>query len=398
MSLSFKPIKPLLQTGAGAVSRWFSFVGLGLGVLLLLCSIQMFVNIQQLMKGNTAGKNGFDYIAVTKKVTNENMGQAVKTFFTPADIEELRAKKFVTDVAPLVSTNFQLELTGPDMLPFKTNLFLESIPAGFIDTVPPGFDWHEGQTTIPVIISSDFLEVFNVFGPSYGYPQISPETVSGIPVLITCRSEGGIEQSFTGKIAAFTDRINSTLVPLSFIEWANIKFGGKKADHFTRLYIKTRDANNPELLNFLDQKNYRINKDKTRFGRIKQVVQAIFSGLGGFGLLVIVLALMLFSFYLQLVIAKSKENLQLLLTLGYSPKWLGKNVSGRLMPVYTLVIFAALLLTELMQWSFHHFVMNDRPELSSMVSWIIVFVALLLLFLSFFINYGLIKRLLHQLR
>ena len=78
MSLSFKPIKPLFQTATSAVSRWFSYIGLGIGVLLLLCSIQMFVNIQQLLKEGSIRKDGFDFISITKTVTNETMGQFEK--------------------------------------------------------------------------------------------------------------------------------------------------------------------------------------------------------------------------------------------------------------------------------------------------------------------------------
>ena len=143
----------------------------------------------------------------------------------------------------------------------------------------------------------------------------------------------------------------------------------------------------------MDQKKYKVNKDKTKFGRIKQVFQGIFSGLAVFGLLVVVLALMLFSFYLQLVIARSKESLRLLLTLGYSPGWLSKNVSMRFIPVYILIVCTALAFTQLMQWVFHHFVMYDRPELSTLINWIVILMAILLIVLSVFTNYKLVRRL-----
>lgn len=397
MSVSFKIIKPLLQAGSGKFSRWFSFIGMGIGVLLLLCSIQMFINIQQLLKGNTARKNGFDYIAVTKKVTNESMGQTEKNLFTESDIADLRSKSFIEDVAPLIATDFKLELSGGTILPFSTDLFLESIRPDFLDTLPPDFQWQEGKNEIPLIVSSDFLEVFNVFAPAYGYSQISRETASGIPVVITCYGAGGIKEDFTAKIVAFTDRINSTLAPLSFIEWADQKFGGQKATHYSRLYLKTKDANDPALLNYLDQKGYEVNKEKTRFGRVKQVLQGIFGGLGLFGLMVMILAFLLFSFYLRLVIAKSKENLQLLLALGYSPKWLGQRIARQMIPVYILVIITALLITQILQYFFHHSVMNDRPGLSSNVSINIVAVALLLFLLSFLANYRLVKKMLYSL-
>jgi cell division protein FtsX len=150
-------------------------------------------------------------------------------------------------------------------------------------------------------------------------------------------------------------------------------------------------------LKFLDQKNYRVNKDKTMFGRSKQILQGIITGLGVFGLLVILLALMLFSFYLQLVIARSKDNLQLLLTLGYSPAWLSKNMAKQFMPVYIFVVLTGLALTQVMQWSFHHFVMYDRPELSSFVDWVVIAAAILLIILSIITNYRLVKRLLYRM-
>ncbi len=397
MSLSFKPIRPLLQTGTSAVSRWFSYIGLGIGVLLLLCSIQMYINIQQMLKEGSIRKDGFDFISITKTVTNETMGQAEKNLFQPADVAELKSKTFLEDVAPLEANQFQVELSAAGVLPFQTNLFLETIENNFLDTIPPGFSWGVGQTKIPIIVSSDFLEIFNVFGPSYNLPQVSQETASGIPIFITCHGDGNMEQTFQGQVVAFSDRINSVLVPKTFLDWANFTFKGKKSDHSSRLYIKTKDANNPDLLNFLDQKNYKVNKDKTKFGRMKQVFQGIFSGLAVFGLLVVVLALMLFSFYLQLVIARSKESLRLLLTLGYSPGWLSKKVSRQFIPIYILIVMIALAFTQLMQWAFHHFVMYNRPELSTTVSWIVLLVALLLVVLSLVTNYRLVRKLLYKL-
>jgi hypothetical protein len=109
------------------------------------------------------------------------------------------------------------------------------------------------------------------------------------------------------------------------------------------------------------------------------------------------LALMLFSFYLQLVIARSKDNLQLLLTLGYSPSWLSSNLAKQFIPVYVFVILSGLVVTQLIQLGFHHFVMYDRPELSSIVHWSVMATALLLILLSIITNYRLVRKLLYKM-
>jgi hypothetical protein len=394
VSPSFKPVKSLLQTGTNATSRWFSYAGLGIGVLLLLCSVQMFINIQQLLTKNSIHKNGFDFISITKKITNETMGQPGKNVFQPAEIEELKLQPFIAGVAPLVANEFHVQLNAGGIL--RTDLFLETVEDDYIDTLPPSFHWQEGQQNIPVIISSDFLEAYNVFAPGQGLPQISQATAMGIPVTINCYGNGR-EQSFQGNIVAFSDRINSVLVPKTFLDWANKSFGEIKQPGASRLFIKTKDASDPQLLSFVDKNNYNINKDKTRFGRTKQTLQGIFSGLGIFGLLVVVLALMLFSFYLQLVIARSKDSLQLLLLLGYSPRWLSNNVSRQFVPVYVFIVLAAFALAQLIQWAFHHYAMYNRPELSSLLHWSVWLASLLLIVIAVFTNYKLVRRLLYKL-
>jgi ABC-type lipoprotein release transport system permease subunit len=392
--LSYKTIKSLLLTGTNAASRWFSYIGLGIGVLLLLCSLQMFINIQHLLKQTSIRKNGFDFISVSKTITNENMGKDNR--FTLDDITELKKKPFIDDVAPLIPNRFRVQANAGDMIPFSSDIFIEALDNEFIDTVPPEFSWQEGQPKVPIIFSSDFLEMFNVFAPSWDLPQLSPATATNITLSLRCEGKLG-GQVFQSNIVAFSDRVNSILVPKSFIDWANKTLEGEDSVKSSRVFIKTKDANNSELLQFLEQKKYRINKDKTMFGRSKQVLQGITTGLGIFGLLVIMLALMLFSFYLQLVIARSKDNLQLLLTIGYSPAWLSKNLAKQFVPVYIFVVLTGLILTQLMQWAFHHFVMYDRPELSTLVHWSVLATAIVLIVLSVITNYKLVKKLLYKM-
>jgi hypothetical protein len=389
--LSFKHIASFLATGHNKASRWLSYSGLGVGVLLLLCSVQMYININQLLKERNPKKTGFDFISVSKTITDENMGRDNR--FVPADLKEIQSQPFIDDAAPLIANQFRVKASAGNIIPFSTDLFLESINEKFIDTVPPSFMWKEGQVDVPIIFSSDFLEMYNVFAPSQDLPQLSQNTISSVKINLECYGPGGV-QNFKGQIVAISDRINSILVPADFMAMANKNFGGVSVVPASRIYLKTKDANNPELLSFLQQKNYRVNKDKTKFGRIKQLLQAIVSGLAGFGVLVILLAMVLFSFYLQLMIARSKENLQLLLTLGYSPDWLSKTVAKRWIPIYVMVVLIAVIVTALLHFGFQQFIMKNRNDLSPFMHWTVFVVAGILLVLSVLVNYRLVKKLL----
>ena len=390
MPLTYKNIEPLIISGKNSFSKWLGYFGLGIGVLLLLVSIQMFINIQQLLQENNPRKNGaYDFISISKTITNDNMGK--DNTFTTSDLAELKNQPTIQGVAPLISNKFRVRATAGDVIPFSTDLFLESIDNNFIDTIPPDFTWQPGQMVVPIIFSSDFLEMYNVFAPAQGLPQLSTKTISSVNIILECSGPYGT-QNFKGNIVALSDRINSLLVPKSFMNWSNFRFMQDTSVHASRVYIKTKDANDPKLISYLEQQNYHLNKEKIKFSRIKSILQNIVSALGVFGIFVIVLALMLFSFYLQLMIAKSKDNLRLLLTLGYSPGWLAKSVAKTWLPVYLFIIVAALVLTEILHLLFLQLSFVNTANLSFVLNWNVWLTAILLFGLTIFINLNLVKK------
>ena len=390
MPLSYKNIKPFIMPAKNIFSKWVGYFGLGIGVFLLLVSVQLFVNIQQLLQENSPRKSGgYDFISISKTITNDNMGK--DNSFTNEDIAHLQQQPDIAGVAPLISNKFRVRATAGNIIPFSTDLFLESIDNNYIDTLPPNFTWQPGQLTVPIIFSSDFLEMYNVFAPAQDLPQLSAKTISSVNVILECSGPFGT-QNFRGTIVGLSDRINSLLVPKSFMKWSNEYFMKDTAVHASRVYIRTKDANDPKLISYLDQQGYHLNKDKVKFSRIKGILQNIVSAIGAFGILVIVLALMLFSFYLQLIIAKSKNNLQLLLTIGYSPKWLAKSVTKTWLPVYLFIIIISIIFTEIIHWLFIQLPFAEAAKLSPVLDWRVWITAIFLLALTIFINGRLVKK------
>lgn len=349
----------------------------------------MFININTLLHNNFTKKTGYDFISITKVITNDNMGK--DNAFHDMDIADLKRQKNIQAIGPLISNQFRVKATAGNFIPFSTDLFLETIPKDFMDTLPPSFTWNPGQDVLPIIFSSDFLEMYNVFAPAQGLPQISSKTISAVNIRLECSGNGN-NQVFKANIVGLTDRINSILVPENFMLWANQTFNNTKSVNPERIFIKTSDANDPNLLKYLDNKNYHLNKDKTKFGRIKQLLQNIITCLGFFGAIVILLAIMLFSFYLQLLIEKSKQNLSLLVTLGYSPKWIGVNVTRTLIPAFTIVIIVSVIMTTILNYLFIHLSFIDSTNLSLWPSWSVLFIATFLWLLSILSNYNFVRK------
>lgn len=349
MTLSRKHIKPLIYSGK-PFSKWLGYVGLATGMIILLLAVQMFHNVDRLMRDEAPQRAGeFDFVSISKVITNENMGRDNR--FTPNDMELIANQPEVADVAPLYTNQFSARASAGDVLPFTTDLFLESLDTSFLDVMPSGFNWAPGDSFVPLIFSTDFLEMYNVFAPSQGLPQLSPRTVTSVNIFLECAGPRGAK-NFRAGVVGLSDRVNSILSPESFIKWANLNLAGDSSTIISRVYIKTPDVNNPALISFFEENGFHINKDKIRFGRIKGLLKDVLSIIGSFGILVIILALVIFAFYLQLMIARSRENLSLLLKLGYSPTWLSATFTRILLPAYGYIIILALLVSSAAQWIF----------------------------------------------
>ncbi len=392
--ISFKTIAAFLNTG-NKIGRLFGYAGLLIGVMLLFCCVQMYINLNDLLREKNPKKNGFDFISVTKTITNDNMGKDNR--FTDADIADFKKQSFITDAAPLIANQFRAKASAGDIIPFSTDLFLETIQNDFLDTLPPSFSWQQGQQDIPVIFSADFLEMYNVFAPAQGLPQLSESSIGAVNIVIECIAPDGTSVKFRGHIVGVSDRINSVIVPKTFLDWGNKVFGVGPQQQASRIYLKTIDANGADLQNYLQQKNYHVNKDKTKFGRIKATLQAIITGLGGLAILVVLLSVLLFSFYLQLMISRSKDNLQLMLTIGYSPLWLSKTVAKKWIPIYAVIILLALVFTEMFQYMFQKNFVMGQDLLSPYIHIYLLSLAAFLFMLCVWANYSLVKRQLSKL-
>jgi hypothetical protein len=391
---TFKDIAHFIDTKSNKGSRLFGYLGLTIGSLLLFSCLQFYLDIDQLLKEKNPRKDGYDYISVTKEITNENMGKDNR--FSAQDLAAIKSAPGVNDAAALISNQFRTKVSAGNVIPFSTDIFIEAINNDFLDTLPAEFRWEPGQPDVPLILSADFLEMYNIFAPAQDLPQISGESAGSLMVQLECFGPLGL-QGFRAHIVGLSDRINSVLVPENFLTWANRKFGNAENAPFSRIYIKTTDANSPELLKYIDDHHLHVNKDRTKFGRIKQILQGIIAGLGGFAILVITLAILLFSFYLQLLISRSKENLQLLITLGYSPRWLGKQVSRRWIPGYALIVFLALAGTFLLHIIFRNSLADGKEKINLFISVYTIALGVLVFFICVIMNNWLLRKELRNL-
>ena len=177
-------------------------------------SVQMYININQLLKDKNPRKNGFDFIVITKNITDQNMGD---NRFNDADLKRTAVEAFIKDAALWSANQFRAKWVY--IIPFSTDLFLESLKNDLLIRYPRLF-----VATRPAGSTHYFLPIswdINIFAPAQGLPQLSGTSAYMVhfPGMLWPRRYSEIQSTYY----VLSDRINSVLVPEEFLKWANLE-------------------------------------------------------------------------------------------------------------------------------------------------------------------------------
>ena len=186
-----------------------------------------------------------------------------------------------------------------------------------LDEVPPGWGWSEGDAELPIILSAEFFNLYNlVFAPSQGLPPFTSEALKLVSLPIEIKS--GTE-SFTirGRVRGLSHRIPSVMVPEEFLSWANENYGTDADPAPCRVLIEVADAADPAIMTFLREKEYETNRDRLRRSRTAAAARIAVIVTGAISLLIAALSVMLAAMNAQLLISRSAAALSLLVQLGY---------------------------------------------------------------------------------
>jgi hypothetical protein len=375
-------LKSIIRT-TKSTKQWLTYSALFLGFFLVLLSIQLFLDSVQLLHGKQQQKDGFDYLVVNKIITNSMMGNNANSYFTNQELEEAKQAPGIDAIATITSNQFPIAASTSGDLGFYTQLFFESVPDEYLDITLEKWSWTPGNTTVPVILSADFLNLYNFgFALSQGLPQLSEETIKALSFDLTI-GEGGHQETYRAEVAGFTQRYSSVLVPNSFMTYANVNYGNLKPTQTSRIILKTKEADNPKLVEFLQQHNYATQQEKIKLSKLKTIVNWVFGGLGLFGLFILTLAIITLRMYIELQISKSADKLRLLALLGYKPKSIQSHFTAFLLKMIGILLLLSLFITSLVQVTLSLFLQKINFDITLHIHLIVVSVALLLYLFTF---------------
>lgn len=363
-------LRKLIFRKSGKARLRAAWIALCAGITLLLLSVMIWWNFRELLQGR--GKNdslGSTFLTINKKITDANMGAGAGNLFSDAEIAALKQAPQVQDVGALSANKFPVSASMGSTLGFYTELFLEAVPKRFMDRKPTDWSWQPGQVQVPIIVSTEFLNLYNYgFAPSQGLPQLSETTIQALGFGITIGS-AGVQEKYIGHIVGFSDRITSVLVPESFMDYANQKFGRGISTQPSRLIVKAADPSDKAFEQFLEDHHYATNAEQLRWNKVRAIVQIVTLATGVLAILLIGISTLVFVLFIELTLAKANESIQLLLQLGYSPSYLGRFMLARFMPVVVSTVIVAVLLVTAAQALFAVWVKKLQLEASIIPGW-----------------------------
>ncbi len=383
-------LKKLIRTASGRSRFLFAIIGLSVAMLLILASVQIQANYNDLLHSKTNQDSIANFLVLNKILSDQNIGA---TALTEKDIDDLKKQPFVESVGLLSPGRFKASIqSNSSRFPFYTDISFESAPNDFIDVTSKDWKWEESMSFVPVIVPNMFLDFYNFqFSFSQNLPQLTQQVVKMIVFKINVYGPNGIV-SFNGRVVGFSDRISSLLVPQEFMNWGNVRFGKNQDTKPSRVIIRTKDPGNPKLIDYLREKNLTTDADKTRFSRYRQVVELVVTISGITGVLMLAFALLIFSLFIQLTIASCKDEIILLITLGASPKQLRKFLIQQFFPPNIFIISGAILIISILQYYLYHKLGEQHIHINSLSSSNMFFCALGILFLIWWINRVFIKK------
>jgi hypothetical protein len=310
------------------------------------------------------------------------------TSLSDDEVADLRKQSFINKVGVLTPNRFKIYagVTLSADISFGTDLFFESVPDEFLDVQSKDWKWDDNSQFIPMIVPNMFLDMYNFgFAASQNLPQLSQQLVMNLPINITIKTPNGPFQIY-GKVVGFSDRISSVLVPQQFMDWANAKFGTDKNSKPSRVVIKTQDAGNPLLVEYLKDHGLTTDTDKTRFSKYRQIVNMVVNISWVTGAVMLLFALLIFTLFIQLTIASCKEEIALLITLGAAPKQLYKFLMKQFFPSNVIITMIVLAVLALMQLALQQFLTGENIYVSAYISYYTIIAGLIILLVLWIVN------------
>ena len=295
------------------------------GMTIVLLGLQFYRDVAPVFtEGNSFLKK--NYIVATRKISTLGSLTGKSNTFSTQDMEDLRRQPFTQSVGAFtpslfnVSAGLGMERAG---IRLSTEMFFESVPNKYMDISLDRWRFDPESHVIPIVIPRNYLNLYNFgFAQSRNLPKLSEGLMNLVQMNIRL-SGNGLTEVFRGQIIGFSNRLNTILVPQTFMDWANTRYAPGKQPRPSRLIVEVNNPADPAINRYFDEKGYETEGDALDAGKATYFLRLITSVVIGIGLLISLLAFYILMLSIFLLLQKNSEKLHNLLLIGYTPTQAG---------------------------------------------------------------------------
>ena len=303
---------------------WPQFVGFFFanlfGMTIVLLGYQLYCDILPIFTANDSFLKA-DYLVVSKKIGMANALGQQHSGFSKDEIADLQAQPFVKGVGQFTSTAYKAEATmgviGMKIL--NSELFFESVPDPFVDVSLDNWHYTPGDSLVPVILPRSYIAMYNFgFAQNHSLPKINEGLVGMIDLHIQVQGKGG-QGYFRGKVIGFSSKLNTILVPQSFMTWSNSHFSPDSEMPPSRLILDVTNPADQRIGTYLEEHNYELEDNNLDAEKTTYFLKLMVTLVMGVGVVISALSFYVLLLSIYLLVQKNTTKLQNLLLIGYSP-------------------------------------------------------------------------------
>ena len=296
------------------------FVANLLGMTILLLGIQFYQDVLPAFTAEDSFMKN-NYVVATKEVSTLSGLMGRSNTFSHQEIKDIQKQPFTNSVGTFtpsmfkVSTSIGVQQVG---IHFSTEMFFEAVPDKYIDVNLEKWKFDEQyDKSIPIIIPRSYLNLYNFgFAQSRNLPKLSERLLSLIQLNLTL-SGNGKTKHFKGNIVGFSNRLNTILVPQSFMEWANQTLAPHKKIEPARLIIEVKNPTDPLIRDYFNQKGYETEGNSLDSSKATYFVRIVTSVVLCIGLIICILSSYILMLSIFLLLQKNTTKIENLLLLGF---------------------------------------------------------------------------------
>lgn len=334
------------------------------GMAIMLAACQFYIDTLPLFTGEDSFLKA-DYLIINKRTALAASATSGEDTFSDIEIKELNDQPFVKHSAPFTSASYKINakigIGGRQMV--STEFYFESVPDRFVDADSTVWRYSQSDGVIPIILPRAYLTMYNFgFSKQHSTQKISEGLAGMIDIAIFVHGNEK-EQRFTGKVIGFSNRMNTILVPQSFMDWSNEKFGDGGQILHNRLIAEVGNPSDSAITKYIEKKGYDVDSDKLEVEKTAYFLRILVTVVLTVGLLITLLSVYLLMLSIYLLVEKNAEKLRNLMLIGYGRLHIATPYILLTVALNATVLVASLLFMLAVRSNYIDFLLTLFPDM-----------------------------------